>query len=436
MRLVLLSLLFARLFAGAAEPAAAAEPDAASLLKEARAQHERLPPPMRELGKLPLAVAECQFGDRDAGRKLLAELSESANKQIDVGVRFSLLGQLIEAQRAAGLLEDARMTIRNVQETEKSATKEDLVLPLALTYVSSAVEFYAATGDDVAALALIDSIRVEKGVDPKQAESELRSTRALVRVGLIEALLKYDRKAEAERVLRRSLTDYPDFGTLSPGIPQFWILLGKPDEARRSLDLILKSESARMSSLYLSDALTRSAEAYGTVGDDDEARKMLAKLQLLNDSDHRWSEFKIYVKLGEYDKAFEAANRPKKPTMRNAPPANERLERSVAVSHFTRMAVLAARAGRQDVADRALNEVEKIIAAKQPGGVDGRPNDDAMQLGMAKLMMGDSTALINVGDKTGDPMMSYISRLITAAELHARKTGKKIDGFWPVPDYN
>ena len=426
LRLVLLSLLFARLLAGAAEPAAAAEPDAASLLKEARAQHERLPPPMRDLGKLPLAVAECQFGDRDAGRKLFAELSESAKKLIDVADRFGLLGQLIEAQRAAGLPDDARATIRTLQEAEKSATEIDLVIPLALIYGSSAIEFYAANGDDISALAFIDSIRVKKGVDPKQTETDLRLTQFSVRVGLIEALLEYDHKTQAERVLRKSLTEYPDFGTSSSSIPQFWILLGKPDEARRALDSMLQTGAT----------LTRAAEAYITVGDKDEALKMLAKLQLLNDSDHRWDEFKIYVKLGEYDKAFEAANRPKKPAVRNAPPANERLERSLAVSHLTRMAVLAGRAGRRDVADRALNEVEKIIAAKQPGGVDGRPNDDAMQLGMAKLMMGDSMALINVGDKTGDPMMSYISRLITAAELHARKTGKKIDGFWPVPDYN
>lgn len=425
LRLALLPLLLACHPADAAEPAAA-QSDAASLLKEARAQHERLPPQMRELGKLPLAVAECQFGDRDAGRKLLAELSEFAKKQLDVSDRFGLLGQLIDAQRAAGLPDDARETIRTLQEAEKSATEIDLVLPLALIYGSSAIEFYAADGDDAAALAFISSIRVKKGVDPTKTEADRRHTHFSAHIGLVEALLRYDHKAQAERALRKLLTEYPDFGTSSSSIPQFWILLGKPDEARRALDSMLQT----------GDTLRKAAEAYITVGDKDEARKMLAKLQLLNDSDHRWDEFKVYVRLGEYDKAFEAANRPKKPTMRNAPPDNERLERSVAVSHLTRMAVLAARAGRQDIADRALNEVEKIVAAKQPGGVDGRPNDDAMQLGMARLMMGDSTALINVGDKTGDPMMIYLSRLITAAELHARKTGKKIDGFWPVPDYN
>lgn len=396
-----------------------AEPDAAALLKQAYSLHEKIRPEAREHTKLQLVMAEYSFGDRELGRKLLAEVLIAAKNEPDLASRFELYGAVIAAQQAAGLTDEARSTIQAAQAVERGASEKDLTVEPIMNYGRQVIDFYASVGEVDEALRFIDASRFPQRTTPEETEFSVKYSRAQSRMKLVDALLNHDRNEQAEQVLRWTLVEYP--GTHSEQLAKYWIRLRKPAEARRAI------ESCGQASI------APAALASIDVGDPAEARRLLALLQSSTSVyETRWDEFQIYAKLGEYDKAIAAADRPIIEENPELVESTVRFHRNNRKRHFALLAFRTAKTGRRDLSEIYIAEVEKLIAADKEIPYPGMNEDEVMLLGIARLIAGDATALLKVAEKSDNPITKFNATIMTAAQRHSHQTGEKPNAYWSL----
>lgn len=406
--------------------AAAAEPDPVALLKESTALLEKLPAEYREQAKLPLAALECFVGDRELGRRYFADVVALVEKVPEGTQPFNLYGRVVEAQQMVGLIDDARSVIRKARAAERTLKDDDLILTeLFMMQGHRFVDFYASIGDVEEALRYIDEMRPMKHTTAAGTEHERKTGRERARLALVFALLKYGNKEKAEAVLRRTIADFPGLDERTVDVGRAWLRFRRFPEAKKSIDSYLEKSDPSTYQVFVPAALANTAADYIDAGRPNDARLLLSVVQSLKGNDNRWQEFAIHAKLGEYDKAIAAADRPRKSADKGEIGLWDSFNNQERRSHFSALAVLATKVGKREEAEKYFAEVEKTLPEEDSPEAAGA----WMDLGAHRMAAGDTTAMLKAAEELQNPIMTYMAKLVTAVEVHIRKTGKGVNVF-------
>lgn len=412
---------------------AAAEPDPVALLNEARGLYEKFPAEYRNGRALvPLALVECLYGDRDKGRRTFVEALASAKKTTDLLTRFDEYGLLVQAQSMAGFVEDVHETIRVAGEDGKAVAEEDwYATEVAFLYGDFVIDFYASVDDAASALRFIDSARQNKGNTVEITARILRDARKWPRIHLVDKLLKHGRRKKAIEVLQQTLVDFPELTEDDVNLPALWMRLNRIVESEVAMNKLVAKHNGRDGTwFYVTDAIAALALANIERGNIDAARRLLKIVQGKQGADTSAIEFKIYVKLGEYENAAEIVRMPAsgdpKPS-KSAEAANRRNQ----MKKLLALAVLSGRAGKRDLSEGFFADAEKLSAELELKNEKFAAESAAMDLAVHRLAAGDTTALLKAAEKLNNPMMQYMADLLTAIELHVLKTGKGKNFLFP-----
>lgn len=404
----------------------AAEPDPVALLKDAREIYEQKGEKWDQ-GNQVLGTVEYLYGDKERGRQMIATAFSDVKKREQYSDRLSGYADILTAQLTTGLMADARETVRIGNEDRRSDPQDQkaasTAMPMFLAqpkFLAQAIDFFATADDTAAGVRFIDTMPLDDIPDTA------RMKKIELRLQLVRALLRRAHQAQAESLLSKTLTEYPE-SKLSSSLPGLWFRLGKPAEADHAFDALIAKDKSNLDAFYrYCEAVEEMAIAEIDTKVSARARSTAAKLEnvdaeLKKRAARSLSE--IYMRLGDFEKAVEAARSSAEPK-----DGKRELGDSTLIDSLLEIGMYARRAGQIKLSEKCFQEAigldPESAEAKKKNPSKPEPSLVDYKAAMYRLAGGDDEAMFRFVDRIDEPGTRLMADIATAIELNARKTGR------------